>query len=101
MPFAPLKTACFQTKVLLPVVLVMVLLVAMTLVVVNHRLTAQFHHEANQSLQTAEAVFKASQRERQETMKARLESIPNVPHFRATFLKKDRGTIAELLDRSV
>jgi hypothetical protein len=101
MPLTRLKAARFQTKVLVPVVLVMVLLVAVTMVVVNHRLTAQFHHEARQALQTADAVFKKSQRDRQGTLQIRRESIPNVPHFRAVFLKKDPRTIAELLDKSV
>ena len=100
MPITRLKAARFQTKVLVPVVLVMVSLVAVTMVVVNHRLTSQFHHEAGQALQTAESVFKLSQKEHQKSRLVELRSIPSAPKYRATLLTGDAATITEMLEKN-
>jgi len=100
MLIARLKAARFQTKVLVPVVLVMVSLVAVTMYVVSRRLTAQFHNEAKQALQTADAVFRNSQKSRQRTLQKELRNIPLAPQYIATFQRADPGTIAELLDKS-
>jgi two-component system, NtrC family, sensor kinase len=94
------KAARFQTKVLVPVVLIMVLLVAVTMYIVNHRLKRQLEKEAEHALETAEAVFKNSQKNRQRTLQFQLRNIPNAPHFRATFQQADAATITELIDRN-
>ena len=54
------KRARFQTKVLVPVIAVMMLLMAVTMFVVNQRLEVQWQKEADEALQTASAVFKSS-----------------------------------------
>lgn len=100
MALARFKAARFQTKVLVPVAVIMVLLVAVTMYVVNHRLKQQLHNEARHALNTAEAVFKNSQKTRQSTLQFRLRGIPDAPHFRSTFQQADPATIAELLDKS-
>ena len=100
MNFSGLKAARFHTKVLVPVIAVMVLLVAVTMYLVNHRLTSQLHDEADKALATAEAVFRNSQKVRQQNLQFQLKNIPNAPHFRATFKEADPATIAELLDKS-
>ncbi len=46
----------FRTKVLLPVIVVMILLVAVTVIVVNRAITQQFQAEAQKSLATANNV---------------------------------------------
>jgi signal transduction histidine kinase/ActR/RegA family two-component response regulator len=98
--FSRFKALRFQTKVLVPVAVIMVLLVAVTMYVVNRRLTQQLHDEARHALNTAEAVFKNSQKTRRNTLRFRLGGIPDAPHFRSTFQQADPATIAGLLDNS-
>src|SRR5215469_5376234 len=47
----------FRTKVLAPVIIVMILLVAATVFVVNSRIMRQFQTEAQHTLATADTVF--------------------------------------------
>src|SRR3954465_702131 len=54
--------ARFRTKVLVPVIVVMALLVAITVTVVSRRITQQFLTEARNNLATANAVFLNSQK---------------------------------------
>ncbi|HTD65064.1 MAG TPA: HAMP domain-containing sensor histidine kinase, partial [Candidatus Limnocylindria bacterium] len=93
------KRARFQTKVLVPVIAVMMLLMAVTMFVVNQRLEVQWQKEADEALQTASAVFKSSQKERQRTLQLQLRGIPNAPHYRAAFQQGDGATIQDLLDK--
>ncbi|HMJ88715.1 MAG TPA: ATP-binding protein [Candidatus Acidoferrum sp.] len=95
-----LRSARFQTKVLVPVVAVMVLMVAITIYLVNFRLTLQMRKQANEALVTADAVFKSFQRTRAETLRLRLNHIPAAPHYRATFQQGDAATIQEMLDKN-
>src|SRR5436190_2273060 len=92
------KSLRFHTRVLVPVVVVMVVLVAVTMYVVNVRLKRQFQGEAAQSLQTAEAVFKSLQKERARTLELRLRHVPTAPHFRALLQTLDPKTIQVNLD---
>ena len=48
----------FSTKVLLPVVTIMVLLLAITVWLVNRRITQQYQMEAARSLRTADLFFR-------------------------------------------
>src|SRR5688572_19017549 len=89
-----------HTRVLIPVVAVMVLLVAATMYVVNQRLKLQLRNEAAQALQTADAVFRNSQKERARTLVLRYQNIPTTPHFRAVFQQEHPNTIQELLQKS-
>lgn len=89
-----------HTRVLVPVVAVMVLLVAATMYVVNYRLKRQLRNEAEQALQTADAVFRNSQKERARTLLLRYQNIPTTPHFRAVFQQEHPNTIQELLQKS-
>src|SRR5207342_3338422 len=57
-----LRSVSFRTKVLGPVILVMVLLVGTSMWLVNRRVTRQVQADAAQQLATAEAVFKTTQR---------------------------------------
>src|SRR6185503_19069439 len=94
------KAARFQTKVLVPVVAVMVLLVAVTMYVVNHRLTQQWQKQADEALKTASAVFKSSQKERQRTLQRELRNVPNAPQYRAALATGDAATIQDMLDKN-
>jgi len=97
---SPIKAKRFHTRVLVPVVLVMALLVATTMYVVNGRLQRQLHKEAEQALQTAEAVFRNSQKERTRTLMWRYQLIPKTPHFVANFQQGDPNTIQAMLQNS-
>jgi signal transduction histidine kinase/ActR/RegA family two-component response regulator len=99
MNFSFLK-ARFHTKVLVPVVAVMMLLMVVTMYVVNQRLKRQSQKEADDALKTASAVFKSSQKERQRTLQVQLRNIPNAPQYRATFARTDAATIQDMLDKN-
>jgi two-component system NtrC family sensor kinase len=76
----------FRTKVLVPVILMMILLVAVTVLVVNHRITRQFLSESKNNLTTAEKVFLKLQKIRQRDLLSRFANLPNQPLYRALFL---------------
>ena len=76
----------FRTKVLVPVILVMILQVAVTMLVVNHRITGQFLAESKNNLATAQKVFLKLQKIRQRDLLSRFADLPNQPLYRALFL---------------
>jgi signal transduction histidine kinase len=78
--------ANFRTKVLIPVITVMVLLVVITVVVVNHRIAGQFLMESRNNLTTAQKVFLNLQKIRQRDLISRFADLPKQPLYRALFL---------------
>lgn len=88
----------FSTKVLLPVVSLMVLLVAVTVWIVNQRLTRQFETEASRALNTADAVFRNNQKLYTRNLLLRYRSLPNEPRYKAVFQKEDVPTLRALLE---
>ena len=72
----------FRAKVLLPVLAVMVLLLAVTVWVVNGRITQQVETETRNSLSTADAVFRELQLLRSKTRLLRFRNLPNEPRYR-------------------
>ena len=58
----------FSTKVLVPVVTIMVLLLALMVWTLNPRITQQFQTEGERSLNTADAVFRSSRKIRQQDL---------------------------------
>lgn len=93
----------FQAKVLIPVVIVMILLVAATILFVNRRITKQFQTEAAQKLSEADTVFNHSQKLRAKNLWLRYRNIPDEPRFKAVLQKGDPDTVRfqlrELLER--
>jgi signal transduction histidine kinase len=89
----PHRTVKFSTKVLVPVVTVMVLLVALNVWLVNHRLTQQFETEAAQNLATAEGVFRNSLKLHRGDLLVRFRNLPNEPRYRAAFQSGDKPTL--------
>src|SRR5215472_6306463 len=87
----------FSTKVLVPVVAAMVLLLAITVSVVNHRITRQVQTQGTRSLATAEAVFQNSQRIFTRNLLLRYQNLPNEPRYKATFQQAHPPTIKNLL----
>jgi two-component system NtrC family sensor kinase len=87
----------FSAKVLFPVVGVMMLLLAMTVWLVNQRITEQSHAEAARTLATADAVFQSSQKIRNQNLLLRYRHVVTEPLYKARFQQLDRPTLDALL----
>src|SRR5215471_4973316 len=81
--------ASFSTKVLVPVLASMVLLVVTTAWLVNQRLTQQFQAEAARRLATADSVFRNSQKIHTRNLLFRFRNLPKEPRYRAAFQNAD------------
>ncbi len=88
----------FLAKVLIPTVGVMVLLVAVTMWVVNGRISRQLKREAAQSLVTAEAVFKNTLGIRTKNLLLRFRNLPNEPRYLAALQTAEPKTIQHFLE---
>jgi len=88
----------FRTKVLVPVVAVMVLLLTVTTWLVNRRVTAQLQADAAQQLATAEVVFKNLQEFRAEQLLRRYRNVVIEPRFKAIAQLSDKSTSRRFLD---
>ena len=75
--------ASFRTKVLVPVIAVMVLLLAVSMWLVNGRVTRQLEAGAAQQVITAEAALKITQQTRAHDLLLRYNSAENEPRFKA------------------
>ena len=88
----------FQAKVVIPAVGIMVLLVAVTMWVVNGRISRQLKREAAQSLITAEAVFKNTLGIRTKNLLLRFRNLPNEPRYLAALQTAEPKTIQHFLE---
>ena len=77
--------ASFLTKVLVPVIAVMVGLLAITAWVLNERITAQFEIEATRALTAADEGFREWRKNRAKQLLARFSDLRNEPRYRAAF----------------
>ncbi len=82
----------FRTKVLAPVIVVMILLVAVTVFVVNRRIMRQFETEARQTLTTADTVFQNLQSIHSDDLELRFHDLVNEPFYLAAFQTADPAT---------
>jgi len=89
--------ANFRTKVLVPVVVCMVILMAVTVYVVNRRITRQFQAEAGNTLRTADAQIRNLQLVRSKYLQLRFQNLPNEPRWRALFQNGDAPTLHQPL----
>ncbi len=87
----------FRTKVLAPVIAVMVLLVAVTVYVVNRRLMLQFQTVAQNTLTTADTVFNNLQAIHSEDLLVRFHGLVNEPLYVAAFPTADPATLRDPL----
>ncbi|HEY1790862.1 MAG TPA: ATP-binding protein, partial [Verrucomicrobiae bacterium] len=87
----------FRTKVLAPVIAVMVLLVAVTVYVVNRRLTLQFRTAAQNTLTTADTVFQNLQAIHSQDLLLRFHGLVDEPLYVAAFPTADPATLREPL----
>ncbi len=83
----------FRTKVLVPVITVMILLLAVTMFVVNLHLLQQAETDARSSLATADAVFKNSQQIRTRNLFLRFRNLPNEPRYKSALQTHHPETI--------
>jgi signal transduction histidine kinase len=88
--------ANFRTKVLLPVMVVMILLVTITVFVVNRRINSQFHAQAQNTLQTADKVFRNRQNIHDDDLLLRFHGLVNQPVYHA-FATADAPTMRKPL----
>ena len=89
--------ANFRTKVLVPVVVCMVVLMAVTVFVVNHRITRQFQTEAGYTLRKADVQIRNLQLVRSKNLLLRFQNLPNEPRWRALFQNGDAPTLHQPL----
>src|SRR5436309_2216969 len=88
----------FSTKVLIPVVTAMMLLVALTAWTVNRLMTQQFQNEAHLSLRSAESVLKKSQKIALNSLRLRFHNLVNEPRYRAALQSDDEITIRDQIE---
>ncbi|HWW03219.1 MAG TPA: ATP-binding protein [Candidatus Acidoferrum sp.] len=87
----------FSTKVLVPVVSIMVLLVVLTGWSVNRRLTKQFRLDAARSLETADSVFRSSENLHAKNLLLRFRNLPNEPPYKGAFQSKNLQTLRDAI----
>src|SRR5437016_14191708 len=73
----------FSTKVLVPVVAILVLLPVITVWLVNRRLTDEFENAAVRSLAHADGEFQNSQKLRTKVLVQRFRNLRNEPRYKA------------------
>jgi len=87
----------FQAKVLLPVLGLLVLVSAFTLVAVNRQIGGQMQAEARTTLATADAGFRNALELRSRNLASRYRTLVNEPRFRAVSRLGDGPTMTNLL----
>jgi signal transduction histidine kinase/ActR/RegA family two-component response regulator len=91
----------FQTKVLIPVVTIMVLLVVVPMWLVSRHMSSHLEANASENLDTATAVFKSLQTIRANNLLLRYRNVPNEPRFKAVAQKSDPETLRFLLEELI
>jgi len=84
----------FSTRVIVPVVATMVLLMAITVWILNNRVTQQFQGEAVRSLARAGAEFESARKARIRNL-AHLKNLANEPRYVALLQSENAPTIAD------
>lgn len=87
----------FNTKVLIPFILTIVLLVSFTIWILNDRITRQFKTVATQNLLTARKIFDNLEIMRSRHLVLRSSTAPNDPRFRAIAQLGEPNTLRFLL----
>ncbi len=94
---SPVLRWSFQTKVLVPVLVFLVILPVLTLWIVNRHIDEQVRTDARQTLATADAVFRNSLEIRARNLVSRFRNTVNEPRFRAVAQLGDAGTMQDFL----
>jgi signal transduction histidine kinase len=98
-----LMNVSFQAKVLIPVIAVMVLLLAVTLLVVNFSFSHQTEDNARRELAAANQRFNHSQSVHQDKLRLWFKILADEPKYRAAFMTDpfDPATVRDSLARMV
>jgi signal transduction histidine kinase len=88
----------FRAKVLLPVIVIMMLLLAITASVVNQRITAQLKADATHTLAVADEGFRVLQKDRTDNLLLRFHELPKQPYYRAAFQTREAPSMREQLN---
>jgi two-component system, NtrC family, sensor kinase len=78
-----MPNAHFRTKVLVPMIVVMVLIVTVAMWLANQQIKQQIQKSANQQLKSAEAMLKITQQNREKDLLRRYRDAKNEPRFKA------------------
>jgi signal transduction histidine kinase/DNA-binding NarL/FixJ family response regulator len=87
----------FRAKVLVPVIIVMVALLAITAWVVNQRITDQVKSDAIHTLAVADEGFRMLQKDQTDNLLLRFHELPKQPYYKAAFYTRDGPTLREPL----
>jgi signal transduction histidine kinase/ActR/RegA family two-component response regulator len=90
--------AGLRTKVLVPVLAVMVLLLTMTVLIVNQHFKQQVWTNSRQELDSTMLRFQHEQIKQQSSLKERFQSLAREPHYLSAF-RTDAPTIREQLSQ--
>ena len=92
-----LLRSSLRTKVLVPVIVVFITMLAMTVWFVDFRLKQQIETDARQALSTDDVVFRKLQAYHLNTLRLRFQSLANEPKNRSAFGTLDFNTIQKQL----
>ena len=90
----------FGTKVLVPVLGSMIVLLVTTVWMLNYRISKEFQTEAGRSLSSASAALAKSLLLRREQMLLRFRKLARVPKYVAAMQSGDRQTLANFLEET-
>src|SRR5882672_3656137 len=91
----------FRSKLLIPVLVIMLALVVAITWLVSNRVTAQVEADAKRTLDTANAVFTKSQEIRAKNLRLRFRSLQNEPRYKAAFSTRDPETVSRFFKDEV
>ncbi len=89
----------FRTKVLVPMITVMVVILAITVWFVDFRIQQQVETDAREALKTYDTVFAQLQDNRTKYLRMRFQSLANMPVYRSVFMTMDFASIQDQLGR--
>ena len=89
----------FRTKVLVPVITVMVVILAVTVWFVDYRIQQQVEADAREALKTYDTVFAQLQENHAKYLHMRFESLANLPVYRSVFMTGEFASIQDQLKR--
>jgi signal transduction histidine kinase len=92
-----LHDASLRTKVLVPMLAVLVAMLAMTVWFVDHRIGKQIEADAREALKTDDEVFRTLQVNHLNYLRLRFQSLANMPKNRSAFQTLDFNTIQKQL----
>jgi two-component system, NtrC family, sensor kinase len=78
-----MMNASFRTKVLVPMIVVMVLIVTISMWLANQQIKDQIQKSANQRLKSSEGMLKFTQQSRKKDLLRRYSDAKNEPRFKA------------------